>query len=246
MPSVGSNSFTEIAAKCGLIGPGFGLSDLDLVFKNTLFSEVKNNPLVPGVSLVRFQFLEMLVRVALDKYLRNKVVPGPVQAVEKLLNEMSPVLDAYDSNVWRWDVYLCEEVDMVYKAYRQILDAVYQRFSVRKSKPGQPKFMCQEEFMDLCNQAGLVSDLLVARDVGACFCLAQMTEIDEVTSTKHTEMSFVEFLEALARACEKANVEKDGKVPGTLAGKIEAAMPLLLKLTPRSMQEGFQTPRLTV
>src|SRR5574343_2091663 len=114
VPAVGSNSFTEIVIKSNLIGGGFGLADLDLVFKNTLFSEVKNNPLVPGGALVRFQFLEMIARVALDKYLRTKVVSAPAEAVERLLTEMKPRLEEYDSNVWRWGVYICEEVDVVY------------------------------------------------------------------------------------------------------------------------------------
>lgn len=241
MFSVGSNSFTEIAIKCGLIGAGFGLSDLDLMWKNTLFYEVKNNPLIPGVSLVRFQCMEMIARVALDKYLRSKQVSTAVEAINRLLGDMAPLLESYDSNVWRWGMYICEEVDLVYKAWKVVLDAVYQRFSVRKSKPGLPKFMCLEEFSDLCLQAGLINDTFVAREIGICFSLSQTTEIDEVNNTKHLEMSFVEFLEALARACDKANLP-DNDPAAPLASKIAAAMPLLLKLCPRQLQETFQVP----
>ena len=238
--SVGWNSFTEIAIKCGLIGSGFGLSDLDLMWKNSLFYEVKNNPLIPGMSLIRFQFMEMIARMALDKYLRSKQVNTAVEALKRLLSDMAPLLETYDSNQWRWNVYICEEVDLVYKAWKVVLDTIYQRFSIRKSKPGLPKFMCLEEFTDLCTQAGLINENFVAREVGTSFSLSQTTEIDEVSSTKHLEMSFVEFLEALARACDKS----DNTQNKPLAMKIADAMPLLLKLCPRQVQEPFQVPEL--
>jgi hypothetical protein len=60
-----------------------------------------------------------------------------------------PVMQKYNSDTWRWDKYICEEVDIVLKAYLPILQAVYKKYSGKLCKPGQKPFMCVEEFNDL-------------------------------------------------------------------------------------------------
>lgn len=36
-----------------------------------------------------------------------------------------------------------------------------------------------------------------------------MTQVDEIFNKRHLEMSFIEFLEAFARVCDKANLQPD-------------------------------------
>jgi len=50
----------------------FGLSDLDLVLTNTNYNEIRNNPLNPSNAIVRFEFIEAIVRIANDKFVRSK------------------------------------------------------------------------------------------------------------------------------------------------------------------------------
>ena len=64
--------FTDIVNRCGLIDGSFGLSDLDLVLTNTNYNEVRNSPLNPSNAIVRFEFIEAIVRIANDKYVRSK------------------------------------------------------------------------------------------------------------------------------------------------------------------------------
>jgi len=171
-------------------------------------------------------------------------------AVERLVEEMKPIITKYDSNVWRWQrVYICEEVDLVLKAHKSILDAVYKRFSGRFDKPGKPKTMSLEEFQDVCNQSGLVNETFVSRNIDVCFNLAMMTQVDELSTRRHLQMSFVEFLEALCRACDEANLPPTsftGQVteitPEELQGqplakRVENAMPYLLQLCPSYLRE---------
>jgi hypothetical protein len=54
--------------------------------KATLFSEVKNNPRNPANSLIRFQFLELIVRIAFDKYHKTGVVETYAEAIRTMLN----------------------------------------------------------------------------------------------------------------------------------------------------------------
>jgi hypothetical protein len=221
------------------------LADLDFNLKGALFNEVKNNPRNPANSLVRYQFLEIIVRLALDKYLRKKVVATPSEAVQKLFEEMWPILSKYDSNTWRWERYICEDVDLVYKAHRPILESIWSRYSIRMKKPGQKNFMCLEEYTDVVTNSGLVNEFFVARETDLCFNLAMMTQIDELSNDRYREMTFVEYLEALGRACDEASLPPLGEVISEdsklqpLCKKIEHAMPYLLRICPHAIQDMF-------
>jgi hypothetical protein len=74
---------------------------------------------------------------------------------------MMPFMESIDSNKWRWEKYICEDVDLTLKSYLPILKAVYGQFSGRKTKPGMKPFMSLDEFEDLVIQAGFVNDIFV-------------------------------------------------------------------------------------
>jgi hypothetical protein len=70
--SVGVNAFTDLWANCRLIdGSVFKLADIDFNMKATCYNEIKNNPRNPGTALVRFEFMEIIVRIAMDKYYKS-------------------------------------------------------------------------------------------------------------------------------------------------------------------------------
>ena len=147
-------------------------------------------------------------------------------------------------------------MDLVYKAHKPILDSVFRRYSGRKTIPGQKTFMSLEEFHELCEHAKFVNEKCTSREIDLAFALSMMTQVDEVYKKRHTEMSFVEFLEALARVADVSGSvktypksEKDelkelyqsGAEP-KLYKKIEDKMPNLLKLCPLQLREGFVLP----
>jgi hypothetical protein len=202
------NAFTDFCNISGMVdGTLFKLADLDLNLKAAGYSDEKSNPLNPPNALVRFKFMEMLVRIAKDKYTRNKITLDIGEAVQKLLAEnVNPMTAKFNHMIWRQERYLCEEVDLVYKAYKPVLDTVFGRFSGRYTKPGYKKFMSLEEFTDFCNAAGLINDSFAARETSTCFNIAMMTQVDEIHKRRHLEMGFVEFLEALARGADMANL----------------------------------------
>ena len=249
MFSVGQNVFTDITNRCRIIDENFGLSDLDLVLTSTNYSEVKNNPLNPSNSMVRYKFMEVIVRIANDKFLRKKKANTPLEALDMALDLFMPVYNAYNTEEWRWGKYLCEEVDLMLKAYKPVLDCIYQRFSGRKVKHNQKPFMSKEEWADLCLRSGLINEQFPARETDLVFSLAMSVRIDELTESKHMEMTFVEFIEALARACDKSSMPPYGTAEGEmsveemqaqpLCKKIENAMMPLMKLCPKAIQDAF-------
>lgn len=57
------------------------------------------------------------------------------------IEEIKPKIKQFDSNIWRWETYLCEEVDLVYKSYLPIFKNAYSVYSGRLNTPGSTPFM---------------------------------------------------------------------------------------------------------
>jgi len=95
--------------------------------------------------------------------------------MQQLIDDMLTNMKKYDSNTWRWDKYICEEVDLVYKAYTPLVEAIYKKYSGKAWKPGQKNFMSLEELQTLVEDLGLLNDQLVQREIDICFNLAMMT-----------------------------------------------------------------------
>ena len=58
--------------------------------------------------------------------------------------------------------------------------------------------------IDLITQSGVCDDNFGAREIGPLFNLAMQTNMDEINKTRHMDMQFIEFVEALARIADKA------------------------------------------
>ena len=91
-----------------------------------------------------------------------------------------------------------------------ILETVYNKYSEKKVRPGEKKFMCLEELIDMCKHANLFDENFVERDVNLAFNMSMMTQVDEITKENFFRMTFVEFLEAFARIAEKLSPSKIG------------------------------------
>jgi len=118
--------------------------------------------------------------------------------------------------------------------------------------------MSLEEFRLLCSEAGLITDTFATREIDLCFTQAMMTQVDELYKKRHVEMSFVEFLEALSRSCDMANLNTtevlseqeeiqqlftaNNSLSTNLRSKLESAFPNLFKICPQLVQDSFVFP----
>lgn len=66
--------------------------------------------------------------------------------------------------------------------------------------------MTVDEFELVINTAGLVNDLLNSREIPLFFNLAMMIQVNEVDIERHLQATYIEFLEAIARACDEASI----------------------------------------
>ena len=106
---------------------------------------------MPAKCLVRYQFLEFLVRIAKDKFLTTHTQDKIATAMEIILFEnIKPNCKWADTQKWRVRKYFNEEVDTLYKIYYNLLQALYHQFSGELSFPGEDNFMSRKEFKSLC------------------------------------------------------------------------------------------------
>ncbi|CAG9324752.1 unnamed protein product [Blepharisma stoltei] len=255
--SIGTNVLTDFLNQCQLIDNFYGASDMGVNWNSAIVPKEKGQIYNPGSALVRYEFMEILVRIANDRFLRNKICTNIADSVQKIFKDnFLRNMTQMDTNIWRDQKYLCEEVDLVLKAHKPILDAIYKKYSGKKTLPGQRVFMCLDEFRSLCTEGGLVNDNFASREIDLCFNLAMMTQVDELYKKRHIEMSFVEFLEALCRAFDMSsivNVElieleeekhlfdsNNQNLP--LHTKVEAGIQSLIRLCPDAVRSSFVYP----
>ncbi|CAD8099201.1 unnamed protein product [Paramecium primaurelia] len=207
--SISSNVITDFSSATELIdNKTLKLSDLDLKFIATCAAsiEYKGNYRNPERALCRYQFMEFLVRVADDKYFKQKQANSMLESVQMILQQCRPVMEQYNAQKWRDDRYFNEQCDDCLKYFKPLLNQVYNRFSSKKVKPGQKKFMCLDELHEICGIAGLFDERFVDRDADLAFNLSMMLQIDELESDRIFQMSLIEFMEAIARISEKVSL----------------------------------------
>ena len=74
--------------------------------------------------------------------------------------------------------------------------------------PGDPKIMRLNKFIELITASGVCDDNFGAREIGVIYNLSMMTQVDEIHNTRHMDMRFIEFVEAVSRVADKAMSRK--------------------------------------
>ena len=160
------------------------------------------NPRNPDRALVRYQFMEFILRVA-EECINKGLFQTYVEAAQKLFEDnILPHIKIFNWQEFRQNKYWNENCDCVYKTYLPIIQSVYKKYSGAKTKPGLKKFMCLEELFKLVNDAQLLNDRLVDRDISVFFNVSMMTQVDELTKDRIYEMAFIEYMECLARIAD--------------------------------------------
>lgn len=112
MWAISSQPFTEFCQQARIINKDTPLKIIDLTFITTnsmSSSDWKGNVLVPERGLVRFQFMESLVRLAEEKFKKNGVFDNFSDSVETLLRDhLLPLVPQYNAGQWRLEKYFTE------------------------------------------------------------------------------------------------------------------------------------------
>lgn len=232
--AIGSNALNDFLNQCKVFDNYFTLSDMGITWNST--NSKSNQPNNSGTGLCRYEFLELITRVANDKYIRNKLSPNILDAIEKLFSEhLNLILDKYDSNRWRAEVYLTEEIDYVLRAHKNLLEHLYKKYSSQETIPGQKLSLSLSEFRNLCISTDIVNEQFTSREIDVCYSRAMMLQSDYINKNRHLEMNFTEFLEALSRAANELNGPN-------LKTKLESIFPKLLNACSHTFKQTYSFP----
>jgi len=186
-------------------------SDIDISYLSAYVPLLKLNnetDAVNGRFLIRCQFMEIIVRLASDRYLRHGLEKNIVDATKKVLvNHILPFFIDYDYTTWRetrlWNV----ECDKTLKHFWQFLQYLYKKYASKFVTNifgmNSSKMMYLGEFKKIFIDAGLIDELFTERDATLGFSMSVKYHENEITSDRSLQLSFQEFLEAFARAAEK-------------------------------------------
>lgn len=184
------------------------LSDIDFEFIVTK-AGAKKTEMNPERWLIRYQFMEIFVRIALHKYHKSKRVATQYEAVENLWHEhLLPFFVKFDCHKWRVEQLWNVECDEVFVKYKSILKKLFDKYSVKHVKPSKPKFVSIEEFITMISDSGALRYEVDHgnSEIGCQFNLAMMTHVDEINKDNHLKMFYYEFLEAVARVAHKIKI----------------------------------------
>jgi hypothetical protein len=149
--------------KAGVLDKQFNINHLDIIFKaaNANEMETEQNPIF---GLVRFEFFESIVRIALQKFPQVKAD----MAVKTLIDFIRPTIDKYDLMKWNWERFWTENNEIVIKTYHVVFKRIYDLFS-HKSVLDKEQNMSQADFSKFIRALGISQAYLSNRKLLAEF-----------------------------------------------------------------------------
>ena len=93
------------------------ISDLDLGFIASKAADMSvKSKLVPMKELIRYNFLEVHIRLAQQKYIKSGLFQSYHEALKSMMTTyMIPQFRGYDAHIWRQAVLWKEENDLAIK-----------------------------------------------------------------------------------------------------------------------------------
>ncbi|RLN93597.1 hypothetical protein BBJ28_00015854 [Nothophytophthora sp. Chile5] len=180
------------------------LPDLENVFvaanlELTQEAKEKDNP---DRSLTRFEFLECLVRIAMNKYYRTATVcDTPAKAVDKLmLDNVLPVAPE-DANEFRTRFLYTEEISDIFTEHITLVRLPLFSLSLSFNGGLWQDSICMHllEFIALLDKYQIFCDSFRLRDVKDPFLACKLVVLDEMTTVGHKKLYLTDFMELILR-----------------------------------------------
>eukprot|EP00878_Enallax_costatus_P045018 GHUV01053851.1.p1 GENE.GHUV01053851.1~~GHUV01053851.1.p1 ORF type:complete len:472 (+),score=157.43 GHUV01053851.1:213-1628(+) len=212
------NAYSSLLDDAGIPDPeslSCKRSDCDTIFIVCNFQPDKNSPDVAvndEHALMRFEFMEAVVRLALAKYGKGQATDDLGIAVELLFERnllpRLPPMAMLVSNDFRTERLYTEEVDLLFKQHQNLLKALYSRYHLKPSGGGlRPKVVKLDGWLALMTDAKLIDSQFTLADANLAFLWARMYVIDEIKDyVRYTSLSFTDFLEALGRVADSKSL----------------------------------------
>jgi hypothetical protein len=162
-------------------------------------------------ALMRFELVEMLIRIGLKKYLEPGTCATIDKAVEKILVEHILPNDAsgscsaaiHDIDDFRRNCLYNPDVDVLLRENDKTLRAIFSKFQDEDSKRLKNERMTYTFFMRFLKQVKFINEDFTLREARVTYVWSRMKVIDEVAShSTWGYLNYIDWLEALARMAQ--------------------------------------------
>jgi hypothetical protein len=161
-------------------------------------------------ALVRYEFVECMVRLALTKYVETGVTIDPSDALdffcERCLTTRLPTPATHHRDFFRNERMYLEPVDIVLRKHLPVLISVFQQLvnmDTKEKKGASEPVMSMDEWMAFMKQLNFFNEDFSPKAARLVFVWSKMRSSDELGKrAEFTSMFFCDFLEALCRTAE--------------------------------------------
>lgn len=180
-------AFTRFVADCKLVdrdSPYSKKEDLDMLFIIQNVEDDKEhlreqNRINPNRALLRFELFQLLVRIAIEKFVRPGIMIDVSEATEKLIVDfLEPNLPPgakIDTDIFRNSKLYTKPCDDTLRKYLPSLKAIYKHFAKVVDDVGRRNEVVSAlEWVKFCQKAGLIDETFKIREAHLCFAWSQM------------------------------------------------------------------------
>mmetsp|Transcript_41069 Transcript_41069/g.39584 ORF Transcript_41069/g.39584 Transcript_41069/m.39584 type:complete len:237 (+) Transcript_41069:504-1214(+) len=224
-PCISWIDFSNFCEKCNLFDKAIQIATIDRLFiaTNVVLEKLEQED-NPDKALCRYEFYEILIRIAAAKFKDTGICPTINESLEKLLHEhvflyASPESwqEFRDNELWK------EDINDTLEANLEPLKQIYNSY-----------FTPRKKFMDLSDAMSFMmkdSDLAIhEHEAVFLFGMSKMTVVlESENSHQYKQMKFVEFLELLGRVA-KAKFVNTEMESATLNKKLEYVLDIILRM----------------
>ncbi|EAR80670.2 hypothetical protein TTHERM_02504170 (macronuclear) [Tetrahymena thermophila SB210] len=158
IPTISQSQFLALANKMKLTdGKLYKIVDIDYNFISAISNTDKErNYLNPEKAVIRFQFLELIVRIICDKYMRKGNCKNVQKAIQKFFDKKSiksVIEEIEDPQKWRDERFWNEGCEQVLKNHIDTIQEIWHRWADSKKEEKRnlkfQKSMSIYEFTDM-------------------------------------------------------------------------------------------------
>lgn len=221
-PQVGLLDFSNFATTVGITDQTFFSGIIDTYYTAAIFkSEATKIKGLDGKLLMRYNFLELLVRIAKGKFFDPGEAATMSEAFSMLMTDV--ILKNFVFEPWqefRMNMLWSLDVDDVFVANREGIKKLFQHtYDTRK------KYHTRANILGLFSKE--LKEAITEKEALYCFGMSKATVIKETSPRVHDTLEYAEFLEMIARIAE---AKYRSVTTLSLAGKIECMLDELLPI----------------
>ena len=164
-------------------------------------------------SLNRFQFLEVVVLLALERYPNLTPSESVITFIDDVLR---PESDLEEELGFRDSIIHTEKVDILFKRNMGVVDGLFEKYSGKTNLPGEKKTCSYLEWSTFFGDSKLIDEGFVERNVRLAYVKSLPTPTRELHEPECRTMDKVEFIHGLCWTAACLTKEKGATYCGSV------------------------------